>query len=91
MVLLESIWGDNEGRYAGETEDGNEIRIIGVPYPAAIGVFGREHIELELERLKKLARVDNSKIYMIQSEEEILKNGSNQQRVFAIGYSIFIK
>lgn len=66
MVLLESIWSDKEGRYAGNDEKGEEFRIVGVPLPNSVGVYGnRKYVKKELAALTKTAKLDNSKYYLI--------------------------
>jgi len=90
MVLLESISSDEEGRYFGGTEDGEYVKIIGVPHQETVGVFGRNLIRDELDRLKRLAETDNSRYYLIQSLEEVLENKGTHKDAFAIGYVTFM-
>jgi hypothetical protein len=89
MVLLKSILSDEKGRYAGRTEEGKDVRIIGVPNPKALAVYLEEQIDVELEKLEELARADGSKYYLIQNKDEVLKGWSNTPRIFAIGYTEF--
>lgn len=91
MVLLESIFSNTEGRYAATTETGEEVKIIGVPHPNAVAIYGEQNIDDELEKLRTLARTDDLNYYLIQDSSEIMQGRSNARQAFVIAYVTFIK
>ena len=89
MVLLELLESDSEGHYEGLTNEGERVKITGVPHPAAVAIYGERAIDSELERLRTLARADDSSYYYIQDSSLILNGRSNNPQSFAISYITF--
>lgn len=92
MVLLESISSDRKGRYTGYIVGGGNVQIVGVPIPKATGVHFEVNIKEKIDELKRKARDDDSKYYLIQRKECVLEQAKNDgQSKFSIGYTEFIR
>lgn len=92
MVLLTSLINAPGKATWGQTEEGEDIMLEGVPHPNAIGVYGGPaEVKKEYNRIIDLARADDSKYYIIQDVDECLKNRSNHLNVHSMSYITFVK